>query len=76
MTRKILILALANLLSAATPAFAGGWYLKAPPRNGAVVDTNAPLSRWQVWASYDQSSECESWNQKDRDTAFSELKNP
>jgi hypothetical protein len=72
---KRLAITVIALLALAQPAFAG-WYLMAPPRNGAVVDTNAPLSRWELFGSYDQSSQCEYWNQRDLEAAVPELNDP
>jgi hypothetical protein len=36
-----------------------GWYLMVPPGHNKAVDTNAPLSRWAMFLSFDTAKECE-----------------
>lgn len=36
-----------------------GWYLMTPPMDaGHHIDTNAPLSRWQILSSFDNANDC------------------
>ena len=35
-----------------------GWYLMAPPRNGAEVIVYASMNQWENWSSYDSAREC------------------
>ena len=66
MKKTIALLALAGLLSAATPTLAGGWYLMTPPIESHAPLLNAPMQEWNLAESFDTARECQ--NAKD-DTA-------
>ena len=36
-----------------------GWYLMVPPVDGKSVDSDAPLSKWTVYATSDSARKCE-----------------
>jgi hypothetical protein len=54
-------MAILALLTAATPALAGGWYLMAPKHNDQQVEPyiEAPLSDWQIEEAFDTAQGCE-----------------
>jgi hypothetical protein len=59
-----------------------GWYLMVPPRQTAMIfDTDAPLSKWSVYAGFDnavtcdkvQASEEHDWKQKSKADPSNEI---
>ena len=56
-----------NLRHAAALALVG-WYLMFPPpamnTKDSVVDVDAPVGKWTIWASYDAVKDCEAERSK------------
>jgi hypothetical protein len=64
----ILLLAVAGLLSAVTPVFAGGWYLIGPWPEKNHTLLGLPLSVWPHLESFDTAQACQDELSKMRDT--------